>query len=89
MAEQRRTRMAALAALYTTSGTGGVIAVTSLLLGDYLVWVVGILVSVKLLLGARWLSTGHRPWRKRHPHRITMTPTGESGNSQPPDGPHP
>jgi hypothetical protein len=65
--QRRRTRRAALAALYTSSGSGGVIAVTSLLLGDYLVWAVGILVSVKLLLGARWLSTGHRPWRKHHP----------------------
>jgi hypothetical protein len=65
--QRRRTRMAALVALYTTSGSGGIIAVTSLLLGDYLAWAIGILVSVKLLLGARWLSTGRRPWKKHHP----------------------
>jgi hypothetical protein len=59
--------MGALVALYTGSGTGLGVGIDALFAADYLIWVIGLIAGVKLLLGAYWVRTGHRPWT-RHPH---------------------
>lgn len=62
--KRRRQRRPILGGLYSTAGLLTAAAVTALFIGNYLVWVIGLLVAVKLLLTAYWVRTGRYPWRR-------------------------